>query len=359
VYAPGLRANLDPGNKREMREFRPVVAPPGRLVRLALVLDPRNGAKQTMRVAQMAERAGLQALWVNDRFMTSDGLVRMEAWTMLTIAAMYTSRIRVGIMFNSGLRSPQATAAMVGSMDSVIEGRLELGVTAGWYEKEHVGLGLPFPDASTRIEQMGGFARILTTLARGEPLTEGGTTLGVSSPQPDGPSLTLEARGRRQMAIAIGIADNILLPTRPMSEIAAMIDTARSAAAEGNRDPDSLGFAVQLPVSVGRTNAESDVRVEIDDMLAQMDTKAIGIHGDLERCQDIMIELAHLGIGEVRCVLPNTADVDDVIAQLTATTVGTKDILKPGAARSEAPAPPPGWGGPAKPAKEESGSSQN
>ena len=137
-----------------------------------------------------------------------------------------------------------------------------------------------------------------------------------------------------------------------------MIEAARSAAAEGNRDPDSLGFAVQLPVSVGRTNAESDVRVEIDDMLAQMDTKAIGIHGDLERCQDLMIELAHLGIGEVRCVLPNTADIDDVIAQLTATTVGTKDILRPGAARSEAPAPPPGWGGPVKPAKEESGSSQ-
>jgi hypothetical protein len=91
------------------------------------------------------------------------------------------------------------------------------------------------------------------------------------------------------------------------------------------------------------------VRVEIDDILAQMDTRAIGIHGDLERCQDIMIELAHLGIGEVRCVLPNTADIDDVIAQLSATTVGTKDILKPGDARSEAPAPPPGWGGPAKP----------
>ena len=106
-------------------------------------------------------------------------------------------------------------------------------------------------------------------------------------------------------------------------------------------------------MSVGRTNAESDVRVEIDDMLAQMDTRAIGIHGDLERCQDIMIELAHLGIGEVRCVLPNTADIDDVIAQLTATTVGTTDILKPGAARSEAPAPPPGWGA-AKPQKEQS-----
>ena len=342
-----------------MREFRPVVAPPGRLVRLALVLDPRNGPTQTMRVAQMAERAGLQALWVNDRFMTSDDLPRMEAWTMLTIAAMYTSKIRAGIMFSSGLRSPQSTAAMVGSMDTVVDGRLELGVAAGWYEKEHVGLGLPFPDAAARIEEMGRFARIVTTLARGEPMTEGGPALGLSSPQPGGPTLTLEARGPRQLAIAVEIADNILLPTRPTAEIAAMVETARSAAAEVNRDPESLGFAVQLPVSVGRTNAESDVRVEIDDMLAQMDTRALGIHGDLERCQDIMIELAHLGIGEVRCVLPNTADIDDVIAQLSATTVGTKEVLKPGAARSEAPAPPPGWGGPAKPQKQQSGSSQN
>jgi alkanesulfonate monooxygenase SsuD/methylene tetrahydromethanopterin reductase-like flavin-dependent oxidoreductase (luciferase family) len=306
-----------------------------------------------MRIAQMAERAGLQALWVNDRFMTSDGLPRMEAWTMLTIAAMYTSRIRVGIIFNAGLRSPQATAAMVGSMDTVIDGRLELGVAAGWYEKEHVGFGLPFPDAAARIDEMGRFARILSTLVKGEPLNEGGPALGLHSPQPDGPALTLEARGQRQLAIAVGLADNVLLPTRTLSEIGAMIETARSVAVEADRDPDSLGFAVQLPVSVGRTNAESDVRVEIDDMLAQMDTRALGIHGDLERCQDIMIELAHLGIGEVRCVLPNTADIDDVIAQLTATTVGTKEILAPGAARSEAPAPPPGWGGPVKPRREQ------
>ena len=122
---------------------------------------------------------------------------------MLTIAAMYTAKIRVGIMFNSGLRSPQATAAMVGSMDTVVDGRLELGVSASWYEKEHLGLGLPFPDAAARIEDMGRFARILTTLARGDPFIDGGATLGLPSPQPDGPSLTLEARGGRQLAIAI------------------------------------------------------------------------------------------------------------------------------------------------------------
>jgi alkanesulfonate monooxygenase SsuD/methylene tetrahydromethanopterin reductase-like flavin-dependent oxidoreductase (luciferase family) len=331
-----------------MREFRPVAAPSGRLVRLALVLDPRNDASQTVRVAQMSERAGLQALWINDRLVTVDGLARMEAWTMLTVAAMYTSSIGVGVMFASGLRSPQALAAMVGSTDTVIGGRIELGVAAGWYDREYSGLGLPFPDASSRIDQMGRFAETLMTLTRGEPLHEGGPTLAVTSPQTGGPSLTVEARGRRQLGIAVRLADNVLLPTRPLSELHALVATARQAAEDEGRDPASLGFAVQLPVSVGRTNAESDVRVEIDDMLAQMDTKTIGVHGDLERCQDIMIELAHVGIGEVRCVLPNVADIDDVIAQLTATTVGTTDVLKPGSPRSEAPPPPPGWGSPTR-----------
>jgi alkanesulfonate monooxygenase SsuD/methylene tetrahydromethanopterin reductase-like flavin-dependent oxidoreductase (luciferase family) len=297
----------------------------------------------------MAERAGLQSLWINDRLVTSDGLARMEAWTMLTVAAMYTSTIHVGVMFASGYREPQALAAMIGSMDTVVEGRLELGAATGWYDREYSGLGLPFPDAAARIDQMGQFAETLMTLTRGEPVVETGPVIGIPSPQGGGPSLTVEARGRRQLGIAVRLADNVLLPTRPLSELHALVETARAAAAEEGRDPSSLGFAVQLPVSVGRTNAESDVRVEIDDILAQMDTKTIGVHGDLERCQDIMIELAHLGIGEVRCVLPNVADIDDVIAQLTATTVGTTDVLKPGSPRSEAPPPPPGWGSPTRP----------
>lgn len=331
-----------------MSDFRPATAPPGRLVRLGLVLDPRNSPKDTMRIAQMAERAGLQSLWVNDRMVAQDGGRIMEAWTLLTIASLYTSRIRVGAMFVAGLRTPQAVAAMVGSMDTVVEGRLEIGVATGWSDREFKALGIRFPDAAARIADMGRFAGILRSMTRGEPINETGVTLAVNSPQTDGPPLTMEARGERQIALGVRLADSLLLPSKPISEIASIIDQARQAAEQSGRDPRTLGFAVQLPVSVGRTNAESDVRVEIDHLMAQMNTQSIGVHGDLERCQDIMIELAHLGIGEVRCVLPNVADIDDVIAQLTATAVGTTKVLKPGQPRSEAPAPPPGWGGPMK-----------
>lgn len=328
-----------------MREFRPVAAPPGRLVRLGLVLDPRNDPNQTMRIAQMAERARLDSLWVNDRLATPDDSVRIESWTMLTIAGMYTKNVRVGAMFTSSLRLPQSLAAMVGSFDVVLNGRLEMGVCTGWFESEHTGLGLPFPDETERIMQMGEFAETLSTLSRGESLFEGGVKLGVVSPQPGGPPLTMEVKGRDSLAVALQLADSILLPNGPISEVHAMIARAREACEESGRDPATLGFAVQLPVSVGRTDAESDVRVEVDDILAQMNARETGMQGDLEHCQDIMIELAHLGVGEVRCVLPHVPDIDDVIAQLSATAIGTTDVLKPGAPRSEAPPPPPGWGG--------------
>ena len=57
--------------------------------------------------------------------------------------------------------------------------------------------------------------------------------------------------------------------------------------------------------------------------------------------------LAHLtaGVTDLRCIVPNTADVHDVIAQLTAMVVGTVSVLTPSSARSRAPDPPEGWGG--------------
>jgi alkanesulfonate monooxygenase len=333
-----------------MRVFHPVVAPPGRLVRLGIVLDQRNDAKQTMRVAQMAERAGMQALWVSDRLITTDGQPRMEAWTTLTIASLYTSRIRVGGMFTPGLRTPQSLAAMVGSMDTILEGRMEIGVGLAWDWSEFSALGLPFADDAERINEMTEFTGLLMRLLTGEPV-EGSRGIGVASPQPEGPALTMELRHPLQLGPAVELADNVLLPAMASSALAGMIQAARQACDRAGRDPESLGLAVELPVSVGRTDGESDVRVEIDDLLSQMDTRVIGIHGKLEHCQDIVIELAHLGVTDVRCVLPKVPDIDDVIAQLTATAVGTKDVLKPGMARSTAPAPPPGWGAPVKPGK--------
>ena len=70
-----------------------------------------------------------------------------------------------------------------------------------------------------------------------------------------------------------------------------------------------------------------------------------GVFGTLEQCHERVIALAHAGVTDLRCVLPNAPDIHDVIAQATAMTVGTVAKLAPGAPRSPAPPPPEGWGG--------------
>jgi alkanesulfonate monooxygenase SsuD/methylene tetrahydromethanopterin reductase-like flavin-dependent oxidoreductase (luciferase family) len=276
----------------------------------------------------------------------------LEPWTALSIAAMYTKTIRVGLMASAGLRDAAVLGAMAGSLDSVLGGRLELGVVPPWYAPEQASLGLAFPETTARIAETRRFVAVLRAVVTGRPLESGAASIGVVSPQPGGPPITMEGRGERQMQAAVAVADCVLLPTRPLAELADLVAMGRAFCEAAGREPESLSYAAQLPVSVGRTQAESDVRVEIDDLMAQMDTRSTGLHGTLEQCQDLIVELAHMGIADVRCIVPNVPDIDDVIAQLTATAVGTKEMLRPGVARSVAPAPPPGWGGPAKPGTE-------
>jgi hypothetical protein len=71
----------------------------------------------------------------------------------------------------------------------------------------------------------------------------------------------------------------------------------------------------------------------------------VAIFGTLEQGHEQVIRLAHAGVTDLRCVLPDAVDVHDVIAQLTALSIGTVDRLAPGSPRSPAPEPPKGWGG--------------
>jgi hypothetical protein len=101
-------------------------------------------------------------------------------------------------------------------------------------------------------------------------------------------------------------------------------------------------WARTLPVSIGRTPAEAEARAAMDGELSTFgDLEHDGLFGTLEAAQARVVELAHAGITDLRCVLPDVADVHDVVAQLTAVVVGAPDSHRPDAPRSADPAPPP------------------
>jgi len=67
--------------------FRPALAPPGRLVRLSVVLDTRNDPQRLLQIAIMCDRAGIDALWVRDSVPAAEGPSRDDAWTVLSAVA--------------------------------------------------------------------------------------------------------------------------------------------------------------------------------------------------------------------------------------------------------------------------------
>jgi alkanesulfonate monooxygenase SsuD/methylene tetrahydromethanopterin reductase-like flavin-dependent oxidoreductase (luciferase family) len=321
-------------------------------VRLGVVLDTRNAPNRLREVAQMCDGAGIEALWVRDHLAAPDGGPRLEAWTALTLVGMAAPRPRIGALLNVAFRPPGTMAAMAGTLDAAVGGRLELGLSSGWLERESLAFGFDFPDPDIRARRLERYATILRGLLSGQAVAVGGSEeaapaeLGVASPQPGGPSLSVEAIGPAQMNVAVSVADDVVIPAAAIRDVTEAVGQVRRACERGERDPASLGIALELPVSIGRTLAEAQARAESESLFETFGPPSeVGVFGTLEQCQERVIELAHAGVNDLRCVLPNSPDVHDVIAQLTAVVIGTVDVLSPGSPKSKSPDPPPTWGG--------------
>jgi hypothetical protein len=163
--------------------------------------------------------------------------------------------------------------------------------------------------------------------------------------------LRLEAVSAAECELVARLADDAVLSAARLGgirHIGSAVDALRAMCEKAGRDPHNLGIALEMPVSLGRTAAEAFARAA-DEPLFEHELVGqpadIGLFGTLEECQAGALELAHAGLTDLRCWVPNAPDVPDVIAQLTAMVVGRLEVLSPSAPRSRDPDPPAGWGG--------------
>lgn len=110
-------------------------------------------------MAGLARRADANedwtSIWVYDHFHTvpvpSDQATH-EAWTLMSAFAALTGRVRLGQMCTCmGYRNPAYLAKVAATVDIVSEGRIEMGIGAGWYENEWLAYGYGFPGAGERL----------------------------------------------------------------------------------------------------------------------------------------------------------------------------------------------------------------
>ncbi len=130
--------------------------------------EPRRAWERTVEVARQAERLGFESVWVFDHFQTepepTDELT-FESFTTLAALAVLTSRVRLGqVVICTAFRNPALTAKMIGSLDVISAGRMELGIGAGWKEDEWRAYGYGFPNTRTRLATLADHLEVITRM---------------------------------------------------------------------------------------------------------------------------------------------------------------------------------------------------
>jgi alkanesulfonate monooxygenase len=292
-------------------------------VDLRIFTEPQQGATydDLLRVAQAAEQLGFDAFFRSDHYHViggGDGLPGpSDAWLTLAALARETSRIRLGTLVSPAtFRLPGPLAISVAQVDVMSGGRVELGLGAGWVEREHLAYGIPFPPAAERFDRLAEQVEIIDGLLR----TPAGETFDyhgehyqlekspalpkpVQSPRP--PLILGGGAKSRGAALAARYADEFNVAF-DWSGTSAKFDRVRAAAAETGRE---LVYSAAHLMCVGRDDAEVRRRAAAIGRDAD-DVRANELGGTPAQVVDRIGGLAAIGASRVYLQTLDLTDLD-------------------------------------------------
>ena len=216
--------------------------------RLGIVLYHGIESGQQLReYGERAERAGLESLWVTERYFHE------ETFSLLGYLAASTERIRLGLgVANPYTRSPALLAMASATLDRISGGRFVLGMGRSDRSVVEGRMGIPYGDPRATLEEAVGIVRRLTA---GETVTalEGrsrltGARLAVR-PAAGRIPVYVAAIGPKALKLAGAVGDGVLLNAYVSAEyVRYAVGVVRQAAAEAGRDPLSVDIACMLVV---------------------------------------------------------------------------------------------------------------
>jgi len=220
------------------------------------------------------------SIWVYDHFHTVPRPMEEtthEAWTLMAAFAGVTGRVRLGQMCTCmGYRNPAYLAKVAATVDVVSEGRLEMGIGAGWYEHEWRAYGYGFPGAGERLQMLREGVEILqqlwttgTATFSGEHYTVDGALChprplqGATVPGSRRNGIPLWVAGggeRKTLRIAAEYADYTNFAGAP-EEFSLKSEILRGHCADVGRPFEEIVRSANYNVVIGRDEAEVRERV--------------------------------------------------------------------------------------------------
>ncbi|HET8987963.1 MAG TPA: LLM class F420-dependent oxidoreductase [Humibacillus sp.] len=293
---------------------------------LRIFTEPQEGATydDLVAVARTAEDLGFGGFFRSDHYLHmggDGGPGPTDAWTTLAGLARDTTTIRLGTLVTSAtFRLPGPLAIQVAGVDQMSDGRVELGLGAGWFEAEHTAYGIPFPPLGERFDRLEEQLAVITGLWATKP----GETFshnGAHYPIVDSPALAkpVQERGvpiiiggggkRRTPALATRYAAEFNAAFASAADSGRLFERVREVAAETGRDPSTLTLSAAQVVCLGNDDATLGRRAaaigrEVDEL------RANGLAGSADEIVDRIGTFAEIGAERLYLQVLDLSDLD-------------------------------------------------
>jgi F420-dependent oxidoreductase-like protein len=297
---------------------------------LRIFTEPQQGASyaQLLAVAQRAEANGFDAFFRSDHYLKMGAVTGLpgptDTWVTLGAIARETKTIRLGTLVCSAtFRLPGPLAVAVAQVDDMSNGRVELGIGAGWFDDEHTAYGIPFPSLGERFDRLEEQLEIVTGMWRTRPdeqySFEGKHYTLVGSPalpkpvQPGGPPVIIGGGGpRRTPRLAARFASEFNLAFASTDAFTDQRTNVQAACEAIDRDPEDLVYSAALVVCCGESEAELERRAAAIGRGLDGDLRVNGAAGSPAEVLDKLATYAEAGAQRLYLQVLDLDDLDHI-----------------------------------------------
>jgi alkanesulfonate monooxygenase SsuD/methylene tetrahydromethanopterin reductase-like flavin-dependent oxidoreductase (luciferase family) len=268
-----------------------------------------------VRIARELEQMGFESLWLTDHLFDPYGRIDdpfPECWTTLTAVACSTRRARIGsLVLCNSFRHPTLLAKMTSTLDCLCEGRLNLGLGAGWFEDEYRRYGFEYRSTKERIEALSESIQIILGMWTNSAFSFHGKYYqcvdAVNEPKPvqkPHPKLLIGGTGEMVLSLVAQYADVYNAggpgPIPSLEEYQLYLSKLELLCRKYGRDFSSIGKTWGGYVCLSRS--QSSLKNSIDRW--ELDEKR-SIVGAVDSCIEQIKAYEKIGVQEIIALFPD------------------------------------------------------
>jgi F420-dependent oxidoreductase-like protein len=288
---------------------------------LCLMIEGQEGVSwpEWQAIARACEQARITTLFRSDHYLNLDGQHpergSLDAWGTINALAAITSSLRLGTLVSPAtFRHPSSLAKLVVTADQISGGRIELGLGAGWHEREHTAHGFPFPDTRTRVDMLEEQLQVILGSWDSGPFSFDGAHYQLDDldaqpkpvQRPHPPLIIGGNAGPRSCKLAARFADEYNTTFPSLSEVRERRARVEEACRRAGREP--IPFSVMTAVLAGvderdlRARAGRVATVHGGDASGLLEDPPSGwVVGVIEQAAEQLAALRDAGVSRIMC----------------------------------------------------------